>query len=556
MKQLILAGLLALGAAGEARALNLTGTIVDSAGVPIPGIRVEVNHLGAAVELRDVVFADSSGIYNSAAVQPGDNVYLVVSWNFALQPAAAVGGHVVTVVARGAGDPFVAAQTYLLKLSPTVPNVTVNLVINLAMNQMQPAGLANVPLRLSQVLQYIHTNKGPTPWSLTSDIPVNLVTDGNDRLQNSALYISQSAFDGSGSSFDIVTAFHEAGHFLHSNHNGPGGLPDTEAGCGSHSINSEEGPICALIEGYPSYLAQLVAEANGVLSPFYRGYRDDGINTVGAPPNSLWRGDEAAPTGRDGASWESGSRVEGAVSGFLFEVHNAFGFQTVFDALVTETPETALGVLIGISDKFGVGTPLTLAVNAAGQQHGLVYGRGRFVTNPFAAPAAPASAPPSPGNFKQINGFSFLRGVVPTKISAVEPGDLGIDTFLTGLELRIGLRTATPGVLDPPSFLPATPWIPLAVGLADLDTRAFDAADGDGDWDLGVTHRNFYQFADDFLPNWLGDGTFELSSDELFLKTVGTWYDHDNNPLTDTDKQGMVIVDNTAPTLSNFKPQP
>lgn len=550
---LTLLGWIAVFGASAASALTVTGTIRDAANQPIPGIRVEVYHLGAAADLREAVFADATGVYSSNLVQSGDNVYILARWDFALQPAAAVGGHVVSVVARGAGDPFVATTTYLLKLSPTVPNVTNNLVIDLKMDQVQPAGLANVPLRASQVLTYIESNRGGVPWSLTVDIPIFLITDDKDRMTPTEIYIGHQAFDGTGTAFDIVTAYHELGHWIHHHHNGPGGLPGSEPGCGTHTINSEEGPICALVEAYPSYLGQLVAEANGVMSPFYRGYRDDGVNTVNALANTLWRGDESTPTGRDNGTWESGVGVEGAVAGFLFEVHNAHGFQTVFEAFITKTPQDALGVLVGISDKFGPGAPLTLAVNAFSQQHGLVYSRGRFAPTPFAASQPPNGLPASTGNFKAINGFSFLRGLVPTVFQAVPGADLGVGTPLASKSVRLGKRPATPGVLDPPNFQPATASVPVAAATVDLDTRTLGPASGDGDWDLAVLYQNLYDFEDNFLPGWLSDGDFDVSSDEMYLKTLGTWYDPDRNPITDTDA-GMVVVDNTAPTVSNFKP--
>lgn len=554
MNRFLLCALLAAYGASAASALTLTGTIRDAANQPIPGIRVEVYHLGAVADLRASVFADATGVYATNLVQSGDNVYIVARWDFELQPAAAVGGHVATVVARGAGDPFVATTTYLLKLSPTVPNVTNNLVIDLKMDQVQPAGLANVPLRASQVLTYIETNRGSVPWSLTVDIPVMLITDGKDRMTANEVYISHSAFDGTGTSFNIVTAYHELGHWIHNYHNGPGGLPSTEAGCGTHTINSEEGPICALVEAYPSYLGQLVAEANGVTSPFYRGYRDDGVNTVGALANNLWRGEENPPTGRDNVTWESGVGVEGAVAGFLFEVHNAYGFQAVFEAFVTKQPQKAVGVLVGLSDKFGPGAPFTLAVNGFSQQHGLVFARGRFAQAPFNAPAPPSSVPASAGNFKVINGFSFLRGLVPTALQTVPVADLGIVTFVNSKALGIGKRPANPSYLDPPNFQLATPFVPVAAGAVDLDTRTFGPAGGDGDWDLAVFHRNFYDFTDDFQPNWDGDGNVFVGTPELYLKTLGTWYDADRDPFTNQDPEGMVVVDNTAPTVSNFKP--
>jgi|CXWL01.1.fsa_nt_gi hypothetical protein len=555
MKRFALFTVLALVGAVEARALTVSGTIRDAINNPIPGIRVEINHLGAAVELREAVFADANGFYTTSLAQSGDNVYLVVKWDFELKPAATYGGHVVTLVARGAGDPFVAAQTFTLKLSPTLPNVTADTTIDLNMSQVQPAGLITVAPRLNHGLDFVENNRGAVPWTMTVDIPLFMITDNKDRMIPTGVFIDQGAFDGTGSSKDVVDAYHELAHWLHYHHNG-NALPPSDAACGTHTLNSEEDPGCALKEGYASYLAQRIAEANGVVDPFFRGYRDDGINTFGLPANSIWRGDEGSPTGRQGTVWENGVVVEGAVSGWLFELDNAYGFQTMFDILFTHHPQSVLGILVELSNKFGSGAPLTLAAHGMSQLHGLFFARGRFADVPFNASAPPDGAPPAPGNTKQINGFTFLRGVVDTQVQRVPEADLGLTTHLNTKDLRVGFRPATGGVMSPAVFTPHTPYVLPAVGHVDFDTRTLNASGGDGDWDLAVLHRNHYDFEDDFLPSWKDEGTFALSEDELYLKTLGTWYDKDRDPTSNTDEEGMVIVDNTAPTISNIKPQP
>lgn len=553
---LTLLGWIAVFGASAASALTVTGTIRDSANQPIPGIRVEVYHLGAAADLREAVFADATGVYSSNLVQSGDNVYILARWDFALQPAAAVGGHVVSVVARGAGDPFVATTTYLAKLSPTVPNVTNNLVIDLKLDQVQPAGLTNIPMRMSHMLTYIDTNRGSTPWSLTVDIPVVLITDDKDRMTPSEIYIGHPAFDGTGTSFDIVTAYHELGHWLHYHHNG-NALPPPSPGssCGEHTLNSEEDRACALTEGYASFLAQLTAEANGVLSPFYRGYRDDGNNTFGIPPNSIWRGDElGGGTGWDLPTWESGEVVEGAVSGFLFGVVQVASFEAVFGAMIAGVPANVRDVLTTLSDQAGLNTAPTLAYHGQSQLHGLVFSRGQLQTTTFTAPAPPSSTPPSAGNWKEIGDITFLRGVVPIQVQTSPASSLGISQRFAPNLLRLGVKAAAPGLASPAVFLPVSPYVPAATGVIPLDTLSLGAGAGDGDWDLAVQHQNAYGFEDDFLPTWNGDPLPLVNTDESYLKNFGTWFDRDLNPTTNQDPEGMVVVDNTAPTVSNFKP--
>lgn len=552
-----------LAGAAAAQSLTVSGTVNDSAGAPVPGVRVEVYDEDLIFDdFLEAVYTNAAGAY-SGPISNGDDVYVIAKWSFQLQPSAAYNDHVVHLVDRGAGgNPFVATTTFTDVRSATTDNVAANLTINLAMGQAQPVGLATLVQRIQQTLDYIRANRGAVAWAVDYDITTHITTDGGFFVSRDSgdLYVGHEGFDGTGTNFDIVSVFHEMGHVIHYRHN-HNSFPGVGAGCGHHSINSEEDPGCALVEGYPSYIGQLTAETVGVMDPFYRGYRDDGINTVGVPANGLWRGDDAAPTGRDGGRFESGEVIEGAFAGAQFGIHGALGgFATNFKAMVDHRPDNAFEFLKAlVDDAGGAGAAGTLQAYGILQTHGIVYHRARFAADPFDEQEPPDQAPSPEGNRKEINHFMFLRGKVKTKFEEVGKADLGVADTVSKEKVRVGYKAAGAGLADAPTafanFTPAKSFGFFSSSI-DLDTKTFGGATGDGDWDLLIQAENEDQFRDNFLPTWVGDGNPTVNTDELYLKILGAWYDKDRNPATNNPQEGMVIIDNTAPKVSNFEPHP
>ena len=541
--------------AAAAQPLTVSGTVTDSAGAPIPGIQVEVYEDDIIFDdLLETVYANATGAY-SGAISTGDDVYVTARWGFQLQPSAVYNGHVVRLGDIGVGYPLVAATTFTDVRSATVNNVAANQTINLTMGQAQPMGLATLVRRIQQTLDYVQGNRGGVAWAVDYDILTHITNDqGYFVSPDGQLYVGHEGFDGTGTTTDIVSIFHEMGHMIHYYHNGRS-FPGVGSGCASHTINSEEDPGCALVEGYASYIGQLTAESVGVVSAFYRDYRDDGLGSF--PANSLWRGNDA--TGRDGIRFESGEVVEGAFSGAQFGIHNAMGgFETNFRAIVDHRPKNAFEFLEAlVDDAGGAGAAGTLQAYGILQTHGIVYSRTRFAAVPFDEQEPPDAAPPHEGNRKEINRYMFLRGKVTTKFEEVDKAGLGVDEIVDKEKVRVGYKTAGAGLADAPTALVFTQ--PEDFGLfsssIDLDTRTFGGSTGDGDWDLLIQAENEDQFRDNFLPTWVGDGNVTVNTDERYLKVLGTWYDKDRDPATNTPQEGMVIIDNTAPTVSNFGPQ-
>ena len=511
-------------------------------------------------DLLDIVYANDQGFYSSSAVSAGDDVYVLVKWEFQLTQGN--DDPVVRIVDMGSGKPFVAASTFESRQSLTENNVTIDTTIAVNMPQAQPEGLGTLVARIGHTLDYIRgeISNSPIPvsWNADYNIPVHILTDSFNRA-SSEIYISLNTFNVQGTSRDQVTLFHEMGHVVHHNHSQVPDCDTSADGIDGHWINSEEQPTCALIEGYASYLGVLAAKANqpSIVDPFYDAYRDNGVNIpnlgLSAPQNGLWRGNDATGLG---STYESGEVVEGAFSGVQFGIHDAFGFVTNFKAMAGHDPENAfefLQALVRDAD----GDAKIKVIYKTMQTHGIVYNRVQFTDDPFDEEEPPDQAPPSEGNRKEIDNKMFLRGKVTTEFEDVASENLGVEEALENERVAVGYKSANGGLNDAPStFTSFTSSSDFGFfsGSIDLDTKSFGGTSGDGEWDLVIRAENEDQFHDNFLPSWDGDANATVNTNERYLKKLGTWYDRDRDPATEDD--GKVVVDNTAPKVENFKPNP
>ncbi len=572
MAALSLSILSLLGTASIGHATTLSGSVEDAAGVPIDGIRVEVWDEGEFLDvLLDVVYT-VGGTFSSTAPEPGHDVFVRVKWELQLLPSDFYNGRVVRILDEGHGDdPYVVDVAYEEEVSDVVDDIegeTVTLP-TIRMGQEQPVGLATLVLRIQQPLDYLRVNKADVGWSLDDDIPVHIITDSSARHFQGEVFIETTSFDGTGPVFDTITLFHEIAHLIHFRHNGDE-MPLTLGSCEEHTINTEEDPGCALVEGYATYIAQLVAEQLGLTHPVYRAYRDDGAG-LRFPAKSLWRGDEggngsasASHSGLDAGlgRFESGDVVEGAFAGFLFSVSDAFGFATSFAAMHDHDPDTPFEVLEGlVADVGGSDTPTALQIYALMQSHGIVYSRAIFADEPFAEPEPANTASMVPGNQKLINGHTFVRGTVTARVgSASGLIDLGVgpDHVAALARAKVGYKRAFAGTSDSATiFSSFTELVDFGFfsdeAEIEVDTRTLDVVSSDGKWDFIVVGENEDGFVDNLLPNWFGDGNSSVDSDERYLKKLGAWFDGDGVATTESD--GMVMVDNTAPVVTTFAPQ-
>ena len=275
-----------------------------------------------------------------------------------------------------------------------------------------------------------------------------------------------------------------------------------------------------------------------------------------------WRGGELASdgpfslkgTGFDagGGGWESGEPVEGAVSGVWWDLKAAYSFGDVFDVLVTKQPADIGEYYEGWMDKYFPGSPAQVAVmEDAMQRHGIVYSRAVFALFPFDESGPPAAAPPATGNKMERDGMVVLRGTVTTGFEAASEFRLGVGATVGIDEVGLMVKAANnAGHGEAAGAFPAAAyWTALTAGSLEFKTTDF----GDGDYDLLLQCKNVHGHLDSFDPDWSGDANPEVDTNEKYLKKVGGWYDKDQDTATpaggDAWKEGMVVLDNTAPTV-------
>lgn len=567
--------LLTLVVASAGQAVVVTGTVKDAAGNPIEGMRVEIWDEGVFVdELLDVDYTEN-GAFSSAAPEPGHDVFVRAKWEFALLPSTDYNGRVVRILDLGPGIPPNGTLTFTETTSDTSEDVSDNdtLFFEIDMSEGQPPALDVLVARIQETLDFVRTrvdSRQDIAWVVDYDIPVHILTGTNARHNSGEVFIPSVAYNGAGTASNQINLFHELGHLIHYRHNGDT-MPPRNNGCQNHTINSEEDPGCAVIEGYAYYIAQLIAESHQpapIVNPFHRAYRDDGLG-MPFPANTLWRGDEGGAvtvstvhSGRNSneSRFENGEVVEGAFSGFLFSVHGAFDFATNFAAMHNHDPETPLEVAQAlVADAGGGGTAAATAIYDLMQSHGIVYSRAIFAEEPFVDIEPANEAPPAPGNKKLIDGLTFLRGTVTARVATASGEiDLGVDSdrVIDQSRVKIGFKRAVSGTTDAANlFVSFTE--PVDFGFfsdeVPLDTSAFDASSSDGTWDLIVVGENEDGFVDNLLPSWFGDGNVGADTDERYFKLLGAWLDGDGRSSTEDD--GMVMIDNTAPVVTQFMPQ-
>ena len=570
----LIAIFLALATASAGHAVVVSGTVTDSAGDLIDGMRVELwseNPFGDGLfdELLDVVYTEN-GTFSSDAAEPGHDVFARVKWEFALLPSNFYNGHVVRILDMGPGVPNTGTTTFTERTTDTLDDISEGgtWFFDIRMDQIEPFALDVLVSRIQETLDFVRINvadRQDINWVVDYDIPVHLRTDlaAAFRPGEGSILIPTVAYNGLGTASRQGILFHEVTHLTHYRHNGNSVTP-AEPGCfASHTINTEEDPGCAVGEGYASYVAQLVAENHTppIVSAFLRSYRDDGAGFF--PAKTLWRGDEGGigvsvlHTGREAGRFESGEIVEGTFAGFLFSVQGAFDFATTFAAMHNHHPETPFDVVRALVADLGAGTPAVSEIYGLMQSHGMVFSRALFAANPLGHIEEPANiAPPAPGNTKLIRGRTFLRGTVAPRVAAANATDLGVRRVNHLSQVKLGFKRASSGTSDTADLF-VNFSLPIVFGfLLDkipINTSTFDpVTSGDGRWDLIVVGENEDGFVDNLEPSWLGDPS-QSNTDESYLKLLGAWFDGDGNHATEHD--GMVTIDNTAPVVTEFMPQ-
>jgi len=265
-----------------------------------------------------------------------------------------------------------------------------------------------------------------------------------------------------------------------------------------------------------------------------------GDQTTPLPAPTDWRGADL-----DGGN-NSGEIVEGALERlWRLDNENAGQIRVHMTAQADSFKawKDAYVALKGTTDP----AVLTLFNNAA--DNGIVYTRGKVTT--FSEGAPPVAGPPAPGNFRVIDNIAFVRGTITPTITQLTLAETPLATnsaVIAADQKDMGFKMAGADLLDNPvgfTFLG-----PVAFGSS-LTWNTTTVADND--YDLLVKLRNAHTWLDSFKPDFTGDTNAAYNTNEKWLKTQHAWYSQEAVP-TDPDK-GKVIVDNTGPQASNFKPQ-
>lgn len=293
-----------------------------------------------------------------------------------------------------------------------------------------------------------------------------------------------------------------------------------------HNDETESCEAFALEEGAAQYFA------------FVSAVQDGGIDPI---PSDAWRGDDG--TGNN----HSGEIVEGALDRTWRDLGDPPG---VFRAILTQAPDSMMEFKDGYAVDQGSTSAAVQSLLDQCAENGIVYTRGKL--DAFTPADPPDMAPPSNVNFKIIDNIAFARGDLPVSITELTKGELRLAATsapISADQKDLGVKPAVAGLAEADangfSFIGA---VPMAT---DLIWSTGNHADGD--YDLIARTRNIHEWWDNFLPDFTGDSSPPVDSTEKWLKTLGTWYNQDNVP--DNDDEGMIIVDNTAPTVSNFQPQ-
>lgn len=544
------AALTLMGWVKGAESLTLSGTVTDSNQAAIPNIRVMVyDDDGSTDHLLATVYTDANGMY-SAVVTQGWNgtrpdLYISVDWYFPLLPAATYGGRHVILLDRDDTPltTFTAKKTLPVSQDPTMdlPNH------NLQMDQAQ-ANLGDLRQHINDSLDYYNNNRGNVAWSFNNDVMVHLLTttitsSATPQVLNLAVVDITGSASQAGQGF-ISDIYHEMGHMVHFRANNST-IPN-HARVPGHTANSEGNPTAALVEGWPSYVANLTSQL----------HRRDAKYSRYADTNRVhWRGNEMpAATGLDGSTFESGEVVEGALGGVWTDIGASTSFADNFGVLVNSLPvDIAQFLRAFVAQSGGAGSLGAIVAYQACNDHGIPYTRARFEQTAFMTDDPPDQGPPEDGNVKEIDSKLFLRGKVKANVSSLMNADLGVQAVLGTGQVGLYYKPAATGTGEAATGITQSfPFSAPNGGAYEFDTVNLGGTRGDGEWDLVFGAENQDSFRDNFRPSWMGDGNANVNSDEKYLKTIGAWYDKDRNPMTEDD--GKVIVDNTAPKVENFKP--
>ena len=536
-----------LWACPAAHALTVSGNIKDVNGNPVPYVKVCLMDYNPGIwdTERDCVQTSAFGNYGSSKVQMKDNVYLLVYYVTPIDPGvpSLAPRQKLKVVHNSDSDPITFSTAnhtggYFRKLK-------VNAVINIPSAAGQPA-LGNEV----RILQAIHEefdfirSQGVSNFRVNYDITASINTsDSNEwphaNSDEKTLHMGIDRVNGDNPEWYAM--YHEVGHILQYQAYNPPRHPKGHIGWNPHTRDSHTDTGAAISEGWAEGIGDA---ATGAYHPPARVTSSSdwrGAGSVGKPPQNF-----GTPSGSD----NSGEVVEGS----LCEITKS-SFRFMMEALVASNPDTFKEWMAGFLARSGEG-PVFLQLIKTAREWGIVYSRAKFTGFEEDAPLFGGE---NPGNAAKVDQIIFLRGLIHPKYAQNSKGELNLQADTIGIEeIKMGYKPAENG-LDRDlygmdwRFDKWTAAVPFGNRIEFKTEETFDQ-----DLDLILEVKDVHGSWDDFNPTFAGDpippGAKDYSSDERWLKHLGTWYNQDD--FADNDNEGKVILDNNEPVIRDktFKP--
>lgn len=529
--------------APSARAFTVSGTISDEQGRGVAHIKVclmDYNYVKPNREIQ-CVETDKNGRY-SGTVAPKDDVYLLVYYESPLDPGtpSLAPGKKARVVYDNAIEPITFSTAWK---GGYLPSIAANGEINIPAGPGRPALGAEIIglIAVHDAFEFIRT-QGVSNFKGSYDIKVDISTS-DDNLwpyatgEDATLHLGVNRLQGDAPEWYSV--YHETGHIIQYQAYSPPAWPKSKYPGGKHVRNSYSDEGFALLEGWAEAFGDLLCKKNG-----HKG---------GDTARTAWRGGGVLQAAGGALDSHSGSDNSGeVVEGSICEIIKGTQFKYVLEGMIELSPDAYRGVMIGFSMRSGEGQDL-LDLFTLQRRWGIVYTRAKF--DGFNE-GEPAGGDEEAGNSAVIDQLTFLRGVVHPKYAENTKQELNLASSTGDIqEIQMGYKEAVDEFdeNDLSVFRKWTPWTGFASPIEFKTTREYDQ-----DLDLILKVKDTHGSWDDYNPDFTGDPIVnkkDYSTNERWLKHLGTWYNRDD--YANTDREGKVVLDNNRPLIDEkkFKPR-
>ncbi|MBI5192338.1 MAG: hypothetical protein HZA08_02720 [Nitrospirae bacterium] len=525
---IIVLTIISFGVAAHAATYTVTGTIkTPQLGLNATADNIPVKYIKVIVMDEDTLFDDTEGSGHTAAdgtfsITFTDNVeapdvYINVEYT-----GTAVDGH------------FIEVRTDHTDANPIKDENIEGIVHNdIAAGTLDLGVLRVVGYRaniISNVGDAVRFLKAQYPaWVMPEDLKAEgRTTNGASFVNGDGAFMSVAFEDydhpGTGNAA-FSDMHHETFHWVAYRAYG-NRWPDFNCNVSPHGSDVESCEGFAMQEGSAQYFGSASAPPD---------------NKTGAPSATDWRGEDGTGV------YNSGEIVEGALER-VWRLNNDIPGN--LQVLLTDSPDSIKEFKDGYSSDKGSTSAAIRTFLDNCSANGIVYTRGKVDT--FLPGDPPDAAPPAEGNFKIIDHIAFTRGKVKPTIVQLTAGELllGPGSGIVDADKKdFAYKVAVAGVAE--ANTSGFNYVGFVGFTSDItwDTTTIS----DNDYDVLAQTRSTHEWWDDFNPDFTGDSNASTNSNEKWLKRLRTWYSQ-NPLLAGDDDRGKVIVDNTPPTVSNFKP--